>query len=35
MDIKAAEISSILKDQIDNFGVEAEVTEIGKVFISE
>jgi F-type H+-transporting ATPase subunit alpha len=31
MDIKAAEISSILKDQIDNFGVEAEVTEIGKV----
>ncbi len=31
MDIKAAEISSILKDQINNFGAEAEVTEIGKV----
>ena len=31
MDIKAAEISSILKSQIENFGTEAEVTEIGKV----
>ena len=31
MDIKAAEISSILKNQIENFGTEAEVTEIGKV----
>jgi len=31
MDIRAAEISTILKDQIANFGVEAEVTEVGKV----
>ena len=31
MDIKAAEISSILKGQIKNFGTDAEVTEIGKV----
>lgn len=31
MDIKAAEISSILKDQIKNFGNEAEVSEIGQV----
>ena len=31
MDIKAAEISSILKEQIKNFGTDAEVTEIGKV----
>ena len=31
MDIKVAEISSILKDQIKNFGTDAEVTEIGKV----
>ncbi len=31
MDIKAAEISSILKNQIENFGSEAEVTEIGTV----
>ena len=31
MDIKAAEISSILKDQIKNFGKEAEVSEIGQV----
>ena len=31
MDIRAAEISTILKDQIENFGAEAEVTEIGKV----
>ncbi len=31
MDIRAAEISTILKDQIENFGVDAEVTEVGKV----
>ena len=31
MDIRAAEISSILKDQIKNFGSEAEVTEVGQV----
>ena len=31
MDIRAAEISKILKDQIENFGAEAEVTEVGKV----
>ncbi|HVT55030.1 MAG TPA: F0F1 ATP synthase subunit alpha, partial [Xanthobacteraceae bacterium] len=31
MDIRAAEISAILKDQIKNFGQEAEVTEIGQV----
>ena len=31
MDIRAAEISTILKDQIENFGSEAEVTEVGKV----
>ncbi|HWA20144.1 MAG TPA: F0F1 ATP synthase subunit alpha [Devosia sp.] len=31
MDIKAAEISSILKDQIKNFGQEAEVSEVGQV----
>ena len=31
MDIRAAEISTILKDQIENFGTEAEVTEVGKV----
>ena len=31
MDIRAAEISTILKDQIENFGAEAEVTEVGKV----
>jgi F-type H+/Na+-transporting ATPase subunit alpha len=31
MDIRAAEISAILKDQISNFGSEAEITEIGKV----
>lgn len=31
MEIKAAEISSILKDQIENFGKEAEVSEIGQV----
>ncbi|OJY36438.1 MAG: F0F1 ATP synthase subunit alpha [Rhizobiales bacterium 65-9] len=31
MDIRAAEISAILKDQIKNFGSEAEVTEVGQV----
>ncbi len=31
MEIRAAEISSILKDQIANFGQEAEVSEIGQV----
>jgi F-type H+-transporting ATPase subunit alpha len=31
MDIRAAEISAILKDQIKNFGDEAEVTEVGQV----
>ena len=31
MDIRAAEISTILKDQIENFGTDAEVTEVGKV----
>ena len=31
MDIRAAEISSILKNQIANFGDEAEVTEVGQV----
>ena len=31
MDIQAAEISAILKEQIKNFGQEAEVSEIGQV----
>jgi len=31
MDIRAAEISSILKDQIKNFGTETEVSEVGQV----
>jgi F-type H+/Na+-transporting ATPase subunit alpha len=31
MDIRAAEISAILKQQIQNFGQEAEVTEVGQV----
>ncbi len=31
MEIQAAEISSILKEQIKNFGKEAEVSEIGQV----
>ena len=31
MDIRAAEITSILKDQIKNFGQEAQVSEIGQV----
>ncbi|HLW92186.1 MAG TPA: HAS-barrel domain-containing protein, partial [Roseiarcus sp.] len=31
MDIRAAEISSILKNEIANFGNEAQVTEVGQV----
>src|ERR1700730_5375729 len=31
MDIRAAEISAILKKQIKNFGQEAEVSEVGQV----
>jgi F-type H+/Na+-transporting ATPase subunit alpha len=31
MDIRAAEISQILKEQISNFGADAEVSEIGRV----
>ncbi|MBV9568882.1 MAG: F0F1 ATP synthase subunit alpha [Hyphomicrobiales bacterium] len=31
MDIRAAEISSLLKEQIKNFGQEAEVSEVGQV----
>ncbi len=31
MEIRAAEISAILKDQISNFGTEAEVAEVGQV----
>jgi F-type H+-transporting ATPase subunit alpha len=31
MDIRAAEISAILKDQIENFGTEADVAEVGQV----
>ena len=31
MDIRAAEISAILKNQIKNFGSEAEVSEVGQV----
>ncbi|MBT5658616.1 MAG: F0F1 ATP synthase subunit alpha, partial [Rhodospirillaceae bacterium] len=31
MDIRAAEISSILKDQIENFDAEADVAEVGQV----
>ena len=31
MDIRAAEISAILKDQIKDFGQEAEVSEVGQV----
>ncbi|MCS6762185.1 MAG: F0F1 ATP synthase subunit alpha [Candidatus Devosia symbiotica] len=31
MDIKAAEISAILKDRIKNFGQEAQVSEVGQV----
>ena len=31
MEIRAAEISSILKQQIENFGSEADVAEVGQV----
>jgi len=31
MDIRAAEISAILKDQIKNYGAEAEVADVGQV----
>ena len=31
MDIRAAEITAILKDQIKNFGKEAQVSEVGQV----
>ena len=31
MNIQAAEISTILKEQIKGFGTEAEVSEIGQV----
>src|SRR3954463_16528212 len=31
MEIRAAEISAILKQQIENFGNEADVTEVGQV----
>ena len=31
MDIRAAEISAILKEQIEGFGAEAEVSEVGEV----
>jgi F-type H+-transporting ATPase subunit alpha len=31
MDIQAAEISAVLKEQISNFGNEAEVAEVGQV----
>jgi F-type H+-transporting ATPase subunit alpha len=31
MEIRAAEISAILKEQIENFGREAEVSEVGQV----
>lgn len=31
MDIRAAEISQVLKDQIAGFGIEAEVSEVGQV----
>src|SRR5258708_37547966 len=31
MDIRAAEISAILKEQIANFGAEAQVSEVGQV----
>ena len=31
MDIRAAEISKVIKDQIANFGTEAKVSEVGSV----
>ena len=35
MDIRAAEISAILKQQIANFGAEAEVAEVGQVQLGQ
>ena len=35
MDIRAAEISAILKSQIANFGEEADVSDVGSVLSSE
>ena len=31
MDIRAAEISKVIKDQIANFGAETQVSEVGQV----
>ena len=31
MEIRAAEISAILRQQIENFGAEADVAEVGTV----
>ena len=31
MDIRAAEISKVIKDQIASFGTEAQVSEVGSV----
>ena len=31
MDIRAAEISKVIKDQIASFGTEAQVSEVGQV----
>jgi F-type H+/Na+-transporting ATPase subunit alpha len=31
MEIRAAEISKVIKDQIANFGTEAQVSEVGSV----
>lgn len=31
MDVRAAEISAVLKEQIENFGTEAEIAEVGQV----
>ena len=31
MDIRAAEISKVIRDQIANFGTEAQVSEVGQV----
>ena len=35
MDIRAAEISAILKEQIANFGSEAEIAEVGNLFLED
>ena len=34
MDIRAAEISKVIKDQIANFGTEAEVSEVCLLYTS-